>query len=333
MSKSAKLYWCEDFVTAEFEYEPVITDGILAMGEKMLLVGPSESGKSYMLLQLALELATGGSFFGRSIVRPFKTMLIQSEVMEGEYQARVRKMAPSFLDLDDKMLGFLTTESMKLNDGEGLEAMREIVSAVKPDVLMLDPLRAFIRGDENGSDVGEDFFEAVRLLQEAVHPFCLIMAHHVRKPSGDWNVESEGKYEARGSGIWTDRPSTVLKLAVNAAQTQWKLSYTKTRARTTHPASQDLYVDFATGLFESNEISTYGVGIDIIEDLIGNDEIPLDVVMQTLRKEYSVSLRTTARWLDEAEQAGNIERVRDPVHQSRKLVRRKEHVQHKEDKA
>jgi hypothetical protein len=324
VSDTAKLYWCEDFITAQFKYEPVITDGILAMGEKMIVVGQSESGKSYLLLQLALELATGGSFFGRDIVRPFKTMLIQSEVMEGEYQGRVRKMVPSFLDLDNKMLGFLTTESMKLNDGDGFTALREIVSVVKPDILMLDPLRAFFRGDENSSEIGEEFFEAVRMLQEDVHPFCLIMAHHVKKPSGEWNVESEAKYDARGSGIWTDRPSTALKLAVNVAQSQWKLSYTKTRGRSTHPAAQDLYVDFSTGLFESNEISTYGIGIDIIEGMVGTGEVPLDILIQSLRTEHDVAPRTAARWLNEAEQAGNIERVRDPLHQSRKLVRRKE---------
>jgi len=316
------LYWCEEFLAADFPVETVIEDGILVMGEKMCVIGPSESGKSYLLLQLALELASGGAFFGRRIARPFRTLLLQSEVVEGEYHKRTRRWATAYDDLPPKMLALVTTESLKLNEPVGIQILGRILEEIRPDILVLDPLRAFVRGDENSSDVGEEFFTGLRFLQENTNDFTLIYAHHVRKPGSEW-LDDGSKYDARGSGIWTDRPGTVLRLSANSGQTQWKLNYEKTRGRQTHPPSQTLYVDYETGLFEPIEEEGYGAGIAAIQDALQAGPVSLDSLVTDLKQTRAVSPRTVSRWLTEAEQAGVIERVRDDAHKSRKIIRPK----------
>ena len=314
-------YWVEDFVKVGFKYEPVIADRILAKGEKMIVLGPSEAGKSYLLLQLAMELATGGSFFGRDVARAFRTVIVQSEVTEGEYQERVVKLLPAFAEtLKSEMLAIVTTEDGKVNTEKGMALMSGLVEAVRPEVLMLDPLRAFVEGDENDSAVGDKFFEGIAKLQALTEtPFTFVAAHHVRKPGQDsWD---DGKYAARGSGIWTDRPSTVLALSVNAAQTEWGLKYLKTRARASHPSEQKLRVDRASGLFDVVVDGAAVVRMDVVKKMVGDVGRMTGEVKDDIVKECGVSHREAERWLIVAERDGVIEKVADGANRAKRVIR------------
>ena len=316
-----RFYWVEDFVREQFSYEPVIADRILAKGEKMLVLGPSESGKSYLLLQMAMEIATGGTVFGRDVARPFRTLLVQSEVTEGEYQERVKRLLASYAErLEPEMLAVVTTENGKVNTVDGLRLLTALVKVVQPEVVIFDPLRAFVEGDENDSSVGDAFFAGIATLQrQGETPFTFIAAHHVRKPGMDgWD---DGKYAARGSGIWTDRPSTVLVLSVNSAQTEWGLKYVKTRARGKHPADQRLVVDWGTGLFDVVMDGSAAIRMDVVRRHVSSVPRPASDVKDAIAEECKVSHREVERWLVVAERDGVIEKAADAVHRSRRLIR------------
>ena len=319
---STRCFWAEDFLTASFPYEPVIADRILAAGEKLLLIGPSEAGKSYLVMQWALEFATGGDIFGRDVTRAFRTLLVQAEVMEGEYQDRFRRFVANYGDLNEKRLAIATTEAAKLNTPEGFTLLATMVADVKPEILIFDPLRAFFEGDENDSAIGEQFFQALATLQRAgAAPFTFIGVHHVRKPGSEFGDDS--KYAVRGSGIWTDRPSTVLGLSANAAQTEWQLSYLKTRARSTRPGAQRLRVDADTRLFTLMDDDGATVRIERIVAAIGVEIRPWNDVRREVARDCRVSEREVERWAVVAEREGIVEKIADPIHRSRKLIRRK----------
>ena len=315
--------WLHDFLQERFLYTPVIEDGILHLGELMLLTGPSESGKSYMALQIALELATAGSFFGHDIPNEFRVALAQAEVSEGEVQKRLARLVQGYPDLSEKMIALYNANDMKLTDGDGYRRFANFVQEVQPHVVIVDPLRAYFTGDENDSAVGEAFFSALQTAQRLTEmPWAFVGIHHVRKPSMD--SFGEGKYAARGSGIWTDRPSTVLGLAANTSQNRWKLTYLKTRGRSTHPPDQELYVDSETGLFECLLDDGRATRMATILQLVPATPIQYETLRQRIVQQFGVSEREVHRWMSEAERAGIVVRERDPLNKSRKLVRRKE---------
>ena len=47
------------------DYAEELIEGILRQGHKMLLVGPSKSGKSFSLIELCIAIAEGTKWMGR----------------------------------------------------------------------------------------------------------------------------------------------------------------------------------------------------------------------------------------------------------------------------
>ena len=53
-----------EFTPEETKLQPELIKGLLRRGHKMILSGASKSGKSFMLVELALSLATGNKWVG-----------------------------------------------------------------------------------------------------------------------------------------------------------------------------------------------------------------------------------------------------------------------------
>jgi 5S rRNA maturation endonuclease (ribonuclease M5) len=47
-----------------------VIDGLITVGDKSVLAGPSQSGKSFLAIDMAMCIATGKAFFGRKIMTP-----------------------------------------------------------------------------------------------------------------------------------------------------------------------------------------------------------------------------------------------------------------------
>ena len=140
-----------DFLEHEFVRDPLIDGDILDGGEKMVVVGESESGKSYIVIQLALELATEGSWFGFDILRRCRVSIFQSELSVSRYQQRYEKLAANYLGDKDIDIQITTVEDLKLDTNEGVDVFQDYVFTYGPDVVIFDPTRAFFAGDENNS--------------------------------------------------------------------------------------------------------------------------------------------------------------------------------------
>ena len=289
-----KVYWHEEFLAAQFRHEPLIGDDILDRGEKMLVVGPSEAGKSYLVNQMALNLATGTSFMGFPIPRPVRVEILQSEVSVSRYQERYRKLAANFAGIPD--IGIVTIEDLKLDTVPGVRRLTEHLEETAPEVLILDPLRAFFQGDENDSGAVERFFQGIAQCQNDP-PFTLVMVHHVRKEMpGVSDPFSKGS--ARGSGLITDRPSTVMGLSVNPSQTEWQLAFHKTRNRNRRPDSISLVADFDTGLFVKSEANDFQKRVvqQLCEYLAEGPRTQADVCAH-ISESLSISKRTVQDWI------------------------------------
>lgn len=303
-------YTHDEFMRAIFPSVPLIGDNILDASEKMAIVGASESGKSFLALQLAYELATGGSFFGFPVMQECHVEIYQSEVSIQRYQERYANLARSYdMRGREDHLRSVTIEDLKLDTLAGCDDFAYHIQRTRPNVVIVDPLRAFFAGDENESQAVEAFFQAIAAAQ-TTPPFTLIYVHHIRKEMPGFTGEFN-KNSARGSGLIIDRPSTVLMFSVNAAQTEWTLTFAKTRNRNRHPDPIKLCVDWDTGLFvpssEADPIAMYTAWV--VESLRGRSRMQSDVVAE-LSIMRGVEARTVSNWIVRAAAAGLIKRER-----------------------
>ena len=304
-----KAWKHREFLDATFPISPILGGNLLDMGEKMVLYGPSESGKSYLADQLALELATGGNFFGFEVLREgLRVEIFQAEVSVPRYQERHAKLSANYRG--DPDLWVTTTEELKLDTVEGAEALKSHLEVVRPHVIVLDPMRAFFGGDENSSEDVERWFTGLAYARGEMQA-SVIYVHHVRKEMAGGGDEGGGKASARGSGLIIDRPSTALALTVNEAQTAWTLTFRKSRNRNKRPEPVKLRANFESGLFESDvELDLSGLYVSSIMVMLADGPMAQAEVQRRVAREWGVNPRTVYDWIMVAERRELLRRER-----------------------
>ena len=317
----------EEFLAKEYATETVIAEGILDLEGMILVEGPTEAGKSYFVLQLAFELATGQSFLGRwSVERPFRVLLIQSEIGPRRFQLRAEKLARNFTAPGD-YLRLKTHFTLKLDRvASGLQLLDEAISDYGTEVVMLDPMRTFHLGDENSSQDMERFLGNLKLLQEK-HGVAMVLTHHERKPSELTTGRNRGsQYEARGSSLITDRPDTVLRLSRGQQPDRRRLTFEKLRNgdESKKPEPCELFEDTDSGLFlllNPDAESTALKQGEILDLIHGGEPVELKELKRTIASRFSVNVKTAEHKLNEMERQGLIEKYEDPTDGRKKLVR------------
>lgn len=228
----------------DFAQEDVLGGKLLQMGGLMLIAGATEVGKSYLVQQLAYEIAVGGKFLAWEVTRPFIVLMVQGELGPGPFQDRIKKFSNHYGYAPT--LKTATHFSLRLEDEENWQHLLEGVQSSRAEVLVLDPMRPFHLGDENSSQDMERYFGQIKRLQTETG-VAVVQTHHERKPTKG----QEGDMSAiRGSALITDRPDTVLRLTRKGRPPTWKLEFEKIRnaSSSEKPPDMDLKVA-SSGLF------------------------------------------------------------------------------------
>jgi len=260
----------EEFLAADYKQEALL-EGLLGVGDFMLIAGATEVGKSYLAKQLAYEIATGGNFLGRwNVHRPFKTLFIQGEIGRQAFQTRLAKFGRYYGETPN--LQVATHYSYRLDEQVNWKVLSEVLEKNKTQVLVLDPMRPFHLGDENSSQDMERFFGAVRELKQDL---TIIQTQHERKPQKGEKVTMA---DIRGSALITDRPDVVVHLS--REKSKWKLVYEKMRNAETveKPDDEELKVG-RSGLFvhidekgraitDADVLAAVGKGEKMREDVV-----------------------------------------------------------------
>ena len=269
----------------------------------MLIVGASELGKSYLVLQMGLDMASGRAVLGQwEVEKPLKVALIQAEVSPRRFQERCGKLRATYPELVNENLRVATYRLGALFDKRGAPALEEACSGY--DVVCLDPLRPFHGYDENDSrQMGQLFMGLGRLVDRT--GAAVILVHHERKPTG--MMGGGGKFETRGNSVLTDRPDTVLRLA----RTKLAVELTSEKLRNGEPWEKLRYqyvvrVDEESGLFVVKRRAA--IDREAVEEAVREVGESLATVSERLREEGGLSERTVRRIMAEGEKEGWLER-------------------------
>jgi len=142
---------------------------VLTAGGILQLTGAGKIGKSMLLLNLCYGLALGRDTLGFGIGKARKVLYVNGENSALTMQSRLRYLSDYYC-IDDEQADSIRGNLLFASTGLLLpkpEAMAEIrgnLAEVKPEVLILDPLKNFYSGEENSADNMREFMAAVRLL-------------------------------------------------------------------------------------------------------------------------------------------------------------------------
>jgi hypothetical protein len=183
-----------------------LVDGAIPHGTVTLLAGAPTVGKSTAALDLAARLASDElprRWLGQSIQgTPGVVAYLSGEDPEGIVNARLEALDPD--DTAERLLLLTDAEGGLSGVCDRLKKLPELA------LLIVDPARKYLDGDEDGSASASEFFTALEQL--AIRQKCaVVVIHHLTKNACPRSLEGV-RAALRGSSVWTDRPRVMLAM-------------------------------------------------------------------------------------------------------------------------
>ncbi len=152
-----------------------------------ILAGPAGYGKSWMLLDLAIECARGGKWLGQFPASPSRVLYLDEESSPGLLRKRLRKLlGGKKLPQDGLDVHFCVGQGFSLSRPDAVEQLRILLSSLRPGLVIIDSLIRVHRAEENSASEMARVFEVVKnLIRE--YRCTFLFADHQRKP-GHWGT-------------------------------------------------------------------------------------------------------------------------------------------------
>lgn len=181
------LYTLSSLRAAQFTPPVPLVEGFLHEGETVVLAGKPKVGKSRFLGQLTLAVSRGTPFLGMTVPQERKILYIDLENHANRVQDRFHRMSGP--DPADDLIHIYAPERLDENlytsSATGANALKERVQLLQPDLLVIDPWRLFLGGDENDAKDTLTALERLSALREVCPRLAIIIVHHLRKSGKD----------------------------------------------------------------------------------------------------------------------------------------------------
>ncbi len=178
--------------------------GIIARGSVGFVAGLPETMKTWLLMDLALELARGGgNWLGMFPVTSGKALFIDQERHKSETQRRFKKiMAAKGLTVQalSDSLFVRSGTSTRLNIDESFRAFRQELLELKPDIVIIDSFTTFHTENENDRQSIQKVLERVKQLRNEVGCSIVFIDHETKSVFTDKeNTEAPSAFRMAGS--------------------------------------------------------------------------------------------------------------------------------------
>lgn len=190
----------EDLDTIEMKPEQLVKD-VLYPGDKMLLAGPSKAGKSYLLIELCIALATGSEWLGHPC-KEGKVLYINLELKTDNRKRRfklVRDAMGADPNLVRKNIHYLDLRGKSAPLEQLSNSIIRRATTHKYHAIVIDPIYKVMMGDENSAEAVGKFCNQLDKLAESLDAAVLYCHHHSKGSQG----QKQSMDRASGSGVFT----------------------------------------------------------------------------------------------------------------------------------
>ena len=204
--------------------KPALIDGLLRVGHKMLVSGPSKAGKSFALIALCIALAEGLEWFGLKC-RQVKVMYVNLE-LDGD------SCINRFNDMYNA-LGIVPENASNIEiwnlrgKGEPMsKLLPKMVRRAKKnnvEVVIIDPIYKVMVGDENSAGDMSAFANLFDSLCEQAGVSAIYCHHHSKGfQGGKRSID-----RASGSGVFGRDPDAILDIVELSVDDSFKWKRTQ----------------------------------------------------------------------------------------------------------
>lgn len=191
------------------DYAEELIEGILRQGHKMLLVGPSKSGKSFSLIELCIAIAEGTKWMGRQCK--------QGDVLYVNFELDRASCLHRFKDVY-QTLGLTPNNANRIfiwNLRGKTPALDQLVPKLirraekkKYIAVVVDPIYKVITGDENSASEMAKFCNQFDKIADELGASVIYAHHHSKGAQGS----KKSMDRASGSGVFARDPDALLDM-------------------------------------------------------------------------------------------------------------------------
>ena len=201
------MYCLSEFRDALPRLADELIQGILRVGHKMLIAGPSKAGKTFLLMYLAIAIAEGIDWL-KFRCKKGKVLYINLEIDDASAIHRMYAIYDA-LGIPPKNDGNVVIWNLRGH----AEPMDQLVPTILHrlrnrhfDAIIIDPIYKVIMGDENtATDMGKFCNEFDKLCTEL--GCSVIMCHHHSKGAQGGKKSMD---RSSGSGVFARDPDAIL---------------------------------------------------------------------------------------------------------------------------
>lgn len=164
-------------------------------GDYAVLSGPPKAGKTWLLLDLAVAVASGQRWLGQFPTTQARVLVFTAEASVREVEERAEAIARHYGTTLEDLPGLaIVAGAAELGSIEGVEQFRREVDAFSPALVIVEPFGRSVGGKVNLSQLNEAYAVLGRA-QEVVQAAgaVLLLGHH-------WNRGGTGTGPSRASG-------------------------------------------------------------------------------------------------------------------------------------
>ncbi len=168
----------------------LVEPGLLPAQGILFVGGEPKVGKSLLVANLALSLASGSDRLGFPVPAPRRVLVCQFELPIPQFVSRLATMRRAMGNAADQSL-FVDTRATGhlLSAPQGLQHFLAAAQAAAAETIVLDPLYSTHDQDENDTRAMAALCQSLLRLREASRA-ALIVVHHVRKSIGRYEIGS-----------------------------------------------------------------------------------------------------------------------------------------------
>lgn len=192
------------------DYDPEIIEGILREGDHMIISGPPKAGKSFMLIDLAISLATGTKWLERQCTKG-QVLYVNLELKRASCIRRFAAVIEEkHLSIPNGQLGVEIWHLRGKAMGIDKLAPKLIRRAQKKhfSAIIIDPAYQVFTGDENSAEDTGLFMRNLIKIAESCGSTVILCHHHSKGTQGD----KRSMDRASGSGVFSRSPDTIIDL-------------------------------------------------------------------------------------------------------------------------
>lgn len=198
------------------ELAPELVQGILRKGHKMLLSGGSKTGKSMLMIQLAIAIATGGHWLNKYCAQG-KVLYVNLEIDRASFSRRIAEACQKRAIEPEKLKNNLIVWNLRGHSTTLDKLAPKLIRRCAKEnftAVIIDPVYKVMMGDENKAGDMAQFCNQFDKIATQLN-CAVIYVHHFSKGDQDKKASID---RASGSGVFARDPdviSTVTKLNVD----------------------------------------------------------------------------------------------------------------------